>query len=439
MADARCSYSTASAYGEEGGTLPTARQRIRIVVAGIAVVCVGLLVASAGRRDQAALGSRELLLQARPAGAIGREVQEEKDDSLVAELKAKLAKVEKGWQKEGARALQRNKAAKGAANGASKSLQKGALRTVWLTTAQQKKMVAEKTRGSAPANTPGQMKQEKVENVLRDIDLSLAAQQEATNAALMLLESQSPQAIMEGAEIGHLDGVGVDTRAHGERGRTGLAESAEQQNENATGADCINYTVTNKTDCVPRECNTTDINLFWNASLPCCTVANSTSTTEVDKDADAAATPAPWNKHEKFESDAAGVAGDKSHYDTIYCFDDGADGSMHRHARTASYCWFHRAYCELYCVGDIMSTPPPSVQQHTPDSVAYGHKGPHLSWASWSKRLKNMSPYAVYGAAMVGEPKFNYGGINEIQPVKIPETTGGRNGGIFEKYYQDGR
>jgi len=29
-------------------------------------------------------------------------------------------------------------------------------------------MVAEKTRGSAPANTPGQMKLEKVENVLRD-------------------------------------------------------------------------------------------------------------------------------------------------------------------------------------------------------------------------------------------------------------------------------
>jgi len=112
MEDAKCSYSTASAYGEEGGTLLTVRQRIRIVVAGMAVVCVGLVVASACRRDQAALGSRELLLQARPAGTIGREIQEEKDEPLVTDLKAKLAKVEKGWQKEGTRALLRKKAAR---------------------------------------------------------------------------------------------------------------------------------------------------------------------------------------------------------------------------------------------------------------------------------------------------------------------------------------
>ena len=54
------------------------------------------------------------MLQARPVGAIGQEIQEEKEESLVAELKAKLAKVEKGWQGEGTRALLRKKATKGA-------------------------------------------------------------------------------------------------------------------------------------------------------------------------------------------------------------------------------------------------------------------------------------------------------------------------------------
>jgi hypothetical protein len=66
------------------------------------------------------------------------------------------------------------------------------------------------------------------------------------------------------------------------------------------------------------------------------------------------------------------------------------------------------------------------------------HQG-YVSWASWEKSLKNLSPFTTYGPALVGEPKFNYGGINKIHPVKVPETTGGSRGGIFERYFQEGR
>lgn len=422
------------------------------MTSGIALVCC---VAAVGLSFERHDGALPRLLQATPAASTG---QREKDDFRVAELKAKLLKAESGRKRKAATKAPSPRAAAAAGNTASKPLPKGALRDVWLTSAKRTALVpafSEKAGNPARAYRPARIKTVQAATVLKDIQLSLAAQQQATNAALMLLDSQNPEDIDDGSSEGKevvLETGFNHAKVHGERGRVGPVKGVEENDAN-TASSCSNYTVTSETECVPQCANVTKINQLWNTSLPECnaTVANSTNTTEV-AESEVAVTPAPWNKPDNtreagLESGAAGVvAGDvwtgaqhRPIYDTIYCYDDGADGSMQRHARKANYCWFHRAYCELYCVGDIMSTPPPSVQQHTPDSVAYGYKGPHVSWASWSKRLKNLSPYAVYGAAVVGEPTFNYGGINEIHPVKVPETTGGRNGGIFEKYYQDGR
>jgi hypothetical protein len=474
-----------SGMAEEGaGSL---RLRFKRVSAFLAATCavvavVGMTAVNAG--PAGAVGSRgawgvgkEALLQTALSGAVTSgaaastriedEVQEEKDSVRVNELKTKLARAEKrGVRKAETTKGPSPKAAAAAGNKASKALKKGALRDAWLSASaeQQQKAAVTEDKGAGHKYTPPRIKKIQITRVLTDISQSLAAQQAATNAALMLLESEGGQGAESDDEDKHVvlrteaneEAIDDDRddrqrkddadegarKVEGARGRTGLKEAASL-------VDCTNFTVTNETECIPLDCNATDINEHYNVSLPECAGAN-TSNISV------AATPAPsveaeWNKVQNtteaaIDSGAAGVVqGDvwagpqkKPQYDTIYCYDDDADGGMTRHARSATYCWYHRAYCELYCEGDIMSTPPP-IDMNSPAAAAYGWKGGYVSWTSWAKRLKMLSPYAVFGPAIVGEPKYNNGGINNLHPVKIPETTGGTNGGIFEKPYQDGR
>lgn len=467
---------------ESGEGAGSSRQlRFRRVSAFLAAACamavVGLVAVKEGK--EGAVGSRgrwgvgrEALLQTTLRGATksgtvastrtGDEVQEEKDSMRVKELKAKLAKAE------GKREARKAAAAKGPSpnaaaaggNKASKALKKGALIHFWLSEAKQKVAVNEGAPLAQQKWTPPKIKKLQITRVLKDISQSLAAQQAATNAALMLLVSEEQQGggemvlkteeNVKAIDDDRDDRQGKDDadegagKVEGARGRTGLEEEAGNATELV---DCANLTLTKETACIPLECNATDINEQYNVSLLECNASN----------VSVAAMPSPsdveveWNKAQNtteaaLDSGAAGVVqGDvwagaqkKPTYDTIYCYDDDADGGMIRHARSATYCWYHRAYCELYCEGDIMSTPPP-IEMNSPAAAAYGWKDGYISWNSWAKRLKMLSPYAVFGPAIVGEPRYNNGGINNLQPVKIPETTGGTNGGIFEKPYQDGR
>jgi len=415
--------------------------RVLALASVVAVVGLGF----GGRSDRGVE-----LQQTKLAAGSSSALQLERDKMRVAELKAKLAKVERANKhvapagRRTAKAAVLPKAALAAGNGASKDLKKVALRDVWLTAARE--------RGSARGHAPVRLKKVQVATVLKDIQASLAAQQQATHAALMLLASQSSS----DAE----DDAGEGGRVAGERGRTALEEGdvaggLDDANGTVESLNCSDFTVANDTVCIPSACNVTEINVSWNMSLPLC--RNSTVNDSVHYNETGAngtppdATPAPWNepqdtKEAAVESGAAGVVkGDvwagaqkKPTYDTIYCYDDNPEGGFTRHARSATYCWYHRAYCELYCEGDIMSTPPP-VPMNSPAAAAYGWRSGYVSWQSWAERLKMLSPFATDGPAIVGEPKFNVGGINKIHPVKIPETTGGTNGGIFEKFFQDGR
>jgi hypothetical protein len=270
--------------------------------------------------------------------------------------------------------------------------------------------------------------------------------------------------------------LGEGTREEGGRGRGRAADDhpADAEAErfvaavsNATSVNCSIFDVTNETACIPQECNVTELNAAYHSLLPACiqreadssaaesepmnassasnepeprniTEAEARNTSEAaseeamnNSSATSAASRAPlaaWNEPMNtsdayVDSGAAGVVkGEvsvlKPHTDTIYCYDDDdTDGGFTRHARPSSYCWAHRAYCELYCEGDIMSTPPPLVAMpgRAPDNSNY------VSWRSWAKALRSLSPYALLGSNIVGEPKFNYGGINEVQPVKLPE------------------
>jgi len=468
-AGARRSYSAAGV--QEGGPSDTAaataaargRARVACVTAVLAAACAVAVVGALGRGSGAGAaagrraGAGVMLAQTRSGGgSVAHELQLARDRIRVEELKAKLAKAETagkapsagtGGAKKGRAPAPRAAAAAGST--ASRALARGALRDLWLSSASKGHAAANPNPNAAARTyTPARLKKVQVQTVLKDIQQSLAAQQAATRAALMLLTSQDEA---HAANSGSEEDVPPDSegkRPAGDRGRTGLEEPAVTGGENETA--CTNFTVTNETECLPPACNATEINMSWNTSLPICAEAEEGNATQVNSSGPAA-TPAPWNEPQNtseaaIESGAAGVvAGDvwagpqpKPQYDTIYCYDDDADGGITRVARSATYCWYHRAYCQLYCQGDIMSTPPP-IQMNSPAAAAYGWKSGYVSWASWAKRLKELSPYATFGAAMVGEPKFNYGGINQIHPVKVPETTGGRDGGIFEKYYQDGR
>jgi hypothetical protein len=447
------------------------RRRVARVAAVMAVACAVALVGAlghdfgaggaAGRRSSVAI----LFGQSESGGLVSHELQLERDKVNVELLKARLARAEgleghalfsgtAGGAKKG-----RARAAAAAGNRASKALTRGAQRRdVWLSASKGHASRKQSTDAVARAYTPNRMKKVQVQTVLKDIQLSLAAQQEATHAALMLLESQ--------------DGEEEKTKDSGDRGRTGLETTAAMHGENETASTamteenetaCANFKLTNETECLPAACNATEINDMWNASLPVCVEAEEGSMTQANE-ADQGnttqvnassriATPAPWNRLENTseaaaDSGAAGVvAGDewaghepKPKYDTIYCYDDNADGGFTRVARSATYCWYRRAYCELYCEGNIMSTPPP-INMDSPAEAAYGENRGHLSWTSWAQRLRDLSPFVTLGAALVGEPKFNYGGvkIGAVTSVKVPETTGGSNGGIFEEPYQDGR
>ena len=270
--------------------------------------------------------------------------------------------------------------------------------------------------------------------------------------------------------------LGEGTREEGGRGRGRAAfdHPADAEAErfvaavsNATSINCSIFDVTNETVCIPQECNVTELNAAYHSFLPACIqpeadsnaaaseprnassasnepeprniaeaearntsdaaseeAMNNTSATSAASRAPLAAWNEPMNTSDAYvDSGAAGVVkGEasvlKPHTDTIYCYDDDdTDGGFTRHARPSSYCWAHRAYCELYCEGDIMSTPPPLVAMpgRAPDNSNY------VSWRSWAKALRSLSPYALLGSNIVGEPKFNYGGINEVQAVKLPE------------------
>ena len=437
----------------------------RVIAVAFAFAVVGL----GGSRWGSSNGVQ--LQQTQLAGGSST-TQLERDKMKVAELKAKLAEAEgnrkssyadvdrtKARPKEltgGNGASLSHRAAVAAGNKAYRALRKGALRDGWLRAARERALAKD-----APAaalvrpHNPVRLKTVQISTVLKDIQASLAAQQQATSAALMLLASQGST----GAE-------GDPEQDH--RGRTGRRKDVELENEgNGTVAfNCSDFRAGNHTVCIPRECNSTEFNDSLNTSLPECadpdatTAAASTDTATANETVSNNDTlvlppppppPAPWNEPQDtrgaaVESGAAGVvqgdvwagAQEKPSYDTIYCYDDNADGGFTRHARSATYCWYHRAYCELYCEGDIMSTPPP-VAINSPAAAAYGWRSGYVSWESWAKRLKMLSPFATYGTAVDRLPKFNVGGINKIHPVKIPETTGGTNGGIFEKYYQDGR
>ena len=470
-AGAQRSYGAAvpESWEDTAAVTAASRGRLRVervaalIAAASAVAVVGALAHDlgaggiAGRRSSVAM----LLGQAEFGGSVSHALQLERDKANVELLKARLARAEgleghampsgaAGGAKKG-----RARAAAAAGNRASKALTGGGQRRdVWLS-ASKGHAAKQSSDAVARAYTPNRMKKVKVKTVLKDIQLSLAAQQQATHAALMLLESQ--------------DGEEEKNKDSGDRGRTGLDTPAAMKGDNETASAamteenetaCANFTLTNETECLPAACNATEINELWNASLPVCVEAEEgkmTQANEADQGntthvnaSSPVATPAPWNKPENTseaaaDSGAAGVvAGDewaghepKPQYDTIYCYDDNADGGFTRVARSATYCWYHRAYCELYCEGDIMSTPPP-INMDSPAEAAYGENRGHLSWTSWAKRLRDLSPFVTLGATLVGEPKFNYGGI-KIGPVKVPETTGGRKGGIFEKPYQDGR
>ena len=410
---------------------------------------VGEIVAlSARRAREAAVGAQEESL-----------LQGEKDAARVQELKHKLAQAQASMLSGAAVSAAARRpahqakfsptAAAAAGNKASKPLIKGELRDAWLSTAV--------LRASPRKSTASRRE---IKDVLQQLQASMAEQARATRAALTLLKARATGGDTAG-DAGTAEQQNSDSDAdghagagiQGERGRTGEEERGNVEAQEAGASQnhfsCSNVTLEiNETQCIPQACNASAVNALWNASLPECAEAETSFSGIIGATKPPPVSESKQNESENTATPPSAVEGNvragvqaKPSFDTIYCYDDAPDGDgFVRHARSATYCWYHRAYCELYCEGDINTTPPP-VDMNSPAAAAYGWKSGYVSWKAWAKRLKLLSPYATLGPALIGEPTWNAGGIkiSEVSPVKVPETTGTQRWGQYDRYFQDGR
>jgi hypothetical protein len=399
------------------------RRRLRLWGVAVLVAVAGAVCLMGLARERQVGAATDALLESNTAAPHGREAgQETRDRARVEALKAKLAKAE-GMGKVGTNAAAATsrlrasgkqgplspRAAAAAGNRNSKALRKSALRDVWLSAA-----LPEAAQKKAASSR--RIKTVKTATILKEFVKSMQAQQQAVSAALELLEDKEEKA-SEGKADADADGKEVVLDIEGRRGHDEGGNEKETREEdggrgrNATGGgdeatatssvNCSMLAATNETACIPLACNVTEANERWNTSLPACVAplpeqatnsslnvtARAEEPAEVNREHATPAPPAIWNRPENtaeagVNSGAAGVvAGDvwvagslaRPEHDTIYCYDDAADGGFTRHARRASICWYRRAYCELYCEGDIMSTPAP-VPMDSPAVAAYGQR-----------------------------------------------------------------